>query len=899
MYFLSVMLLLPNKCLIFASILPALFFLFSSASGSNGNGTNVLLIVCDDLNDFEGVFGGHPQAQTPHMDSLAAESVQFVNAHTNAPICGPSRSSFLTGIYPHNSGVYGFDNWYNPGRSDTFSINPVMQNSKTLMHYMRDNGYQSYGAGKLLHQDLDDDYVYPAGHPEAGNLQEFWDEYGLPAWAGPFAFDQINGGAVNHPKIPQTFYEGTGALNSLFGSLADVPVVNGQAGWWNATWASSGAFMYVDETDRDDMQDEKVRKWAVDKINELAAIDPTGEHEHFIMSIGFHNPHTPFIAPQEYFEKYPIESLQLTPRIAGDVEDTYLDKNVKINQSTLQVYQSLIDSIGEASADGTVYTSEEDFLKAYLQAYLACVSFVDTQIGALITALDGSPYADNTIVILTSDHGYEWGEKEALSKNTLWENSTRVPLLIRVPGLEANAGKQVDLPVSLIDLYPTIKDLCGLVADTKKTSQGVDLDGHSLRPLLLNPENETWSGPPVALSMVSSRAGDIPGNKNFAVRSRGWRYIRYENGMEELYNHSDDPYEFTNVITSSDPAVVENYKQLSGELLSMVPELSTDRRNLIIDPSFEWLPEVTSPDAGEEAMWSVGESSANVWQVTRDNTYMYSYGKYSLKFNQRWTSFPVTQVLTDPLDTNLTYALSFWMRRDSAQFTDPGANDAAISVELWTSPTMDGTYQNRASWVTAVENTQSDVWQQFTGVINASTLEDYDGQFVEFRIVRNTNVKQRIYLDEFELNAYTVNSFAQWAYEEGLNPYISALDLDDDGLSCFEEYVFGGDPMNRDSIGFTPELTKVAGGVHFAYPERKNSDLSYQIEHSTDLKNWQLSGFNEQAHDASYDSDFWESIGEMSSEEDALFVRLKATLPTIEAGTTAALYTPPWLYTEE
>ena len=138
------MLLLPNKCLIFASILPALFFLVSSAGGNTGNGTNVLLIVCDDLNDFEGAFGGHPQAQTPHIDSLAAESVQFVNAHTNAPICGPSRSSFLTGIYPHNSGVYGFDNWYNPGRSDTFSINTVMQNSKTLMHYMRDNGYQSY-----------------------------------------------------------------------------------------------------------------------------------------------------------------------------------------------------------------------------------------------------------------------------------------------------------------------------------------------------------------------------------------------------------------------------------------------------------------------------------------------------------------------------------------------------------------------------------------------------------------------------------------------------------------------------------------------------------------------------------------------------------------------------------
>jgi arylsulfatase A-like enzyme len=194
---------------------------------------NILLIVCDDLNDFEGVFGGHPQAQTPHMDALAAEAVTFVNAHSNAPICGPSRSSFMTGIYPHVSNNYAFENWYNPTK-DSFAVNTILQNSKTLMRYMRDNGYQSYNTGKIMHYDIEDDYVYPSGHPEAGNQQQDWDETGAKASYGPMAFDPSansgQGATVNHPKIPQTFYDGAGGLNSLFGSLADVPYGEWQYG---------------------------------------------------------------------------------------------------------------------------------------------------------------------------------------------------------------------------------------------------------------------------------------------------------------------------------------------------------------------------------------------------------------------------------------------------------------------------------------------------------------------------------------------------------------------------------------------------------------------------------------------------------------------------------------------
>ncbi len=846
----------------------------SGFTGELSSDLNVLFIVCDDLNDFEGVFGGHPQAQTPQIDALAAQSIRFVNAHTNAPICGPSRSSFMTGIYPHNSKIFGFENWYNPGRTG-FTVNSILQNSKTLQHYMRDNGYDSYGSGKLMHYDLRDNYVYPAGHPEAGNLQEFWDEYGDPAWAGPFVYNQNTASVVNHPKIPDSFYQGAGSYNSLFGSLADLPRGNNSSRWWNATWQSSGSYRYVNDNDRDDLQDERVRKWATEKIDELSAQDPNGENNRFIMSIGFHNPHTPFIAPKAYFDLYPVETLQLPPRIEGDVDDTFFDKNVKLNQSTLHVYQSMVDSVGEASADGTVYNNIEDFIKAYLQAYLACISFVDTQIGLLIEALDASPYADNTVVILTSDHGYEWGEKEALSKNTLWENSTRVPLLIRVPGLESNSGKQVDSPVSLVDLYPTIRDLCDLHTDTKKTPLGRDLDGHSLIPLLRDPDNGSWSGPPVALSMVSGRNGSVAGNKNFAVRSRDWRYIRYENGMEELYDHSNDPYEFTNLIGSADPLVQQNYEQLVVELFSLVPELATDPKNHLVDSSFEWLPDVSSPNPGEE-MWFTTESPANGWQIKRNRFYAYNYGNYSLTFDQRWTSAAAVQTIVEPLNSNMHYALSFWMQTNTTDMLT-GSNDVAVSVELWTSPNAGGTYLYRDDWVTNVENSTGGQWEQFSGIIDASLLSQYHGHSMQLRIQRNDNVKQIIYLDELILDAYQPNSYGQWAREQGMNAVGKLYDIDSDGLSALEEYAYGGDPQDSASTGFRPELSLGNNNVSFYFPHRKNTTLQYQVEYTTNISNnsWLTAEFVLPSTMDEYDEDYWKAISTFENTSDACFFRTK------------------------
>jgi arylsulfatase A-like enzyme len=837
---------------------------------------NVLLIICDDLNDFQGIFGGHPQAQTPNIDNLASNGVQFVNAHSAAPICGPSRSSFMTGIYPHTSNNYAFENWYNPGKSG-FAVNPVLENSKTLMRYMRDNGYTSYRTGKIMHFDLNDNYVYPAGHPEAGNLQQDWDDTGDSAWAGPMAFDpNANGGAgeaVNHPMIPVTFYEGAGALNSLFGSLTNVPNVNGYTGWWNATWKSAGAFNYVDDSNRDDMQDEKVRKWAVNRINALAASDPTGENEKFFMAVGFHNPHTPLVAPQQYFDLYPLETLQLPPRIADDVDDTYFNKNLPPNTSTLKVYSSMVDSIGEAAPDGTTYATEEDFLKAYLQAYLACVSFVDEQVGALVDALDASPYASNTVVILTSDHGYEWGEKEALSKNTLWENSTRVPLVIRVPGLESNANRQVTAPVGLIDLYPTVRDLCGLTADTKKNPQGADLDGHSLRPFLEDPENGQWDGPSVALSEVSGNNSDDEASKNFAVRSENWRYIRYESGAEELYNLAVDPYEFTNLADSADSAVQARRTELQNELFAFLPALATEPSGLLTDPYFAWLGDASHPDPGTAPWFTIDE--ANDWSFRRDNANAHK-GSYSLWFNQKWNIGSVAQNLDLQLDTNTTYTCSFWMR--SFTQSQPGVNPTTINIELATAADYGGPYTNRADIVAGAQNTVLDTWEQHSGSLDASALGAYQDEYIQFRITKpNGNTVYLMNVDDLVFDAAGNGSFAQWALGEGISRTTPGYDLDQDGLVNLEEFARGGDPADPASTGYASSLEQSGAGLHYVYPRRKDARLHYWIETNTNLAAdaWTDSGYAERPVTGMIDADFEAVTNDISTASDQAFIRLR------------------------
>jgi arylsulfatase A-like enzyme len=484
-------------------------FCLNTFSQSEISKPNVLFIVCDDLNDYQGVFGGHPQAITPNIDKLAAMGVQFVNAQSNVPVCSPSRNSFITGVYPHVSKDYGWTD---------LKKQPVLKNNKTIMRYFKENGYVTLGTGKITH----------------GNIEKDWDEWGMSLKNnyGPFYFDGKNKTAL--PTVPSPYSE-IGAVDGSYGRLSDAGISLGQKGekGWVYGW-SDEPMRYVNDDDRDLLQDELHAKWVVDKIHELEKRDMQTP---FFMGVGFVRPHTPLHAPDKYFDMFPLEDLKLEYWEAEDINDTYWGNNFDNELKGPRYYRTLLESY-----DG----DRELAIKHFLQAYLACVAFVDEQVGKVMKALNESKFKGNTIVIFTSDHGWQMGEKNYLFKNSPWEESARIPLLITAPNLKQ--GLKVEQPVSLIDLYPTLIDLCNLIGDNKMNNEGADLGGYSLQPLLKE-DFKNWKGPNGALTVVGIYGVKTPTEKqNFSYRTKDWRYIIYSNGQEELYDHYNDSYELNNLV---------------------------------------------------------------------------------------------------------------------------------------------------------------------------------------------------------------------------------------------------------------------------------------------------------------------------------------------------------------
>ena len=311
---------------------------------------------------------------------------------------------------------------------------------------------------------------------------------------------------------------------------------------------------YINDGDRDLLQDELHAEWVVNKINEL---EKREIQQPFFMGVGFVRPHTPLHAPDKYFEMFHIEDLKLDYWEANDKNDTYWDDNFNNEEKGPRYYRTLLKS----------YNGDRELaLKHFLQAYLACVAFVDEQVGKVMDALNNSAFKDNTIVIFTSDHGWQMGEKDYLFKNSPWEESARIPMIIKTPNTKPDL--KVEQPVSLIDLYPTLSDLCGLKGDHKIKNTGGNLGGFSLRPLLEeNPKS--WKGPNGALTIVGNYGIEIPTEKqNFSYRTKNWRYIRYGDGQEELYNHQNDTYELKNLAKNKKYKAIKN--ELKKEMLGII-----------------------------------------------------------------------------------------------------------------------------------------------------------------------------------------------------------------------------------------------------------------------------------------------------------------------------------------
>jgi arylsulfatase A-like enzyme len=341
----------------------------------------------------------------------------------------------------------------------------------TLPRRFRDSGYFVCGAGKTFHHESD-----WAFHDRAS-----FEEYLLMSINEPYPPKKLNG------------FEWLGTRNT--------------------DW---GVFPF----DADLTADHRTVDYAVRQLQR--------RHDRpFFLSVGIYKPHSPFLAPPAYFDLYPPDRLRLPDLPPDDMAD-------------LPAGAIALQDLRAATGPGRSYGSGKGFWQglqragdtvpgayaAFVRAYYACASFADAMVGRLIRALDASPYRDNTVVVLWSDHGFHLGEKRQIEKFALWEKTTHVPFFILAPGLPA--GRRIDRPVDLTAIAPTLAALCGLPV-------GPDLDGVNLVPLLQGRDM------PLPPALMTYRKG------NHALRTERWRYIRYADGTEELYDHDADPAEHRNL----------------------------------------------------------------------------------------------------------------------------------------------------------------------------------------------------------------------------------------------------------------------------------------------------------------------------------------------------------------
>ena len=437
------------------ALLSIAIFGWSSLSGAER--PNVLFIAIDDLNDWVGCLGGHPQARTPNLDRLAASGLLFTNAHCPAPACNPSRTAIFTGISPHRSGLY----------RNGQKMREVLPAAELLPRTFSRGGYWSAGSGKMLH------YVIDA---------RSWDDY-FPA-------------AETESPFPRTLYPDKRPLSLPRG------------GPWQYIETDWGP---LEATDEEFGGDYLVADWVGRQLGK--------EHNKpFFLACGIYRPHEPWFVPKQYFEAFPLEDIQLPPGYRKDDLEDLPEEGQRMGPNR---YFAHIQS--------------QDQWKQAIQGYLASIYFADTMLGRVMEALEKGPNADNTIVVLWSDHGWHLGEKQHWQKFTAWRACTRIPLIIRVPkGSPGLPGGTVPgictRPVSLVSLAPTLLELAGLPPVKVH-------DGQSLRPLLQNPARE-WPRP--ALTFL-----DAPGS--YGLSTEHWRYIRYAGGGEELYNIRADPHEWNNL----------------------------------------------------------------------------------------------------------------------------------------------------------------------------------------------------------------------------------------------------------------------------------------------------------------------------------------------------------------
>ena len=436
---------------------------------------NVLFLICDDLNCDLACYG-HPQVKTPNLDRLAQRGVLFPNTHCQYPLCGPSRASFMTGLYADQTLV----------RRNAIYIRERIPNVNTMSQMFRDNGYFATRIGKMYHYNVPK-HIGTSGHD---------DPYSWNYTINPRGRDK-----ADEDKIFSLTPNNFGATLS-----------------WLA----------AEGTDEEQ----------TDGIAATAAIKMLEQHQankqNFYLAVGLYRPHTPYVAPKKYFDMYPLDKI-----VVPEVPDGYLDTLPSPARKSLTRRKNQLNL-------------KKDIAKQAIQAYYASITFADAQIGRILTALDETGLADNTIVLFTSDHGYHMGEHGHYQKTTLFNNATHVPLIMAGPSIAK--GKVAQTMAEMVDFYPTLAQLSGWKVPEF-------LSGKSLVPALRDP------------NAIIRESAFTQYDVGYSIRTKDFRYTEWgENGSagNELYDQRTDPTEMNNLAGSDEHS--ETIETLTKQLRARIQQ---------------------------------------------------------------------------------------------------------------------------------------------------------------------------------------------------------------------------------------------------------------------------------------------------------------------------------------
>jgi iduronate 2-sulfatase len=485
-----------------------LLTLLSAGAVSAADRPSVLYLMADDLNNSLGCYGD-PRVKTPNIDRLAARGVRFERAYCQFPLCGPSRNSMLTGLYPNSTGIL----------ANAQIFRQTIPSQRSLPQSLRLGGYFAARIGKLYH------YNVPAsigtnGHDDPGS----WELELNPA------------GCDRLEEESQIF-----SLNP------------GEFGATLSWYASPKEDRY--HTDALEAAD---AEWVLERCARQ-------KDRPFFLAVGFFRPHTPYVSPKSYFDRYPERDMPVVQGVKEDRAD--------------------IPAPALASAKKEQETMTDDLRRQAVQAYYASITFMDAQVGRVLDALDRLGLAENTVVVLTSDHGYHLGEHGLWQKQSLFEESARVPLIVAAPGV-ARKGGVARSPVGLVDMYPTIAELCGI-------PKPENLQGQSLVPLLRDPQA---AGRGWALTQMVRGGPNQPARVfGYSLRTARWRYTEWGEGDQgrELYDHEADPRELTNLANS--PAHASTVEELSQQLRAAVKTTFPPSGKIPQIQAGLWAPNLTRP----------------------------------------------------------------------------------------------------------------------------------------------------------------------------------------------------------------------------------------------------------------------------------------------------------------